>query len=104
MRLTPVSPATWQLLVRGCLGVVSLHLRSDMCSCQEERDARQAAETMEEVAATMEELLSDLEALITLDYLFFFGPGAQVIIHEFARLQFRVQCCALVPAWCCASI
>jgi hypothetical protein len=40
-----------------------------MCSCQEERDARQAAETMEEVAATMEELLSDLQALITLDYL-----------------------------------
>jgi len=93
VRLTPVSPATWQLLVRGCLGVVSMHLRSDMCSCQEERDARQAAEIMEEVAATMEELLSDLDALITLDYLY---ACAQVIIHEVARLQFKVPCCALV--------
>jgi hypothetical protein len=95
VRLTPVSPATWQLLVWGSLGVVSLHLRSDMCSCQEERDARQAAETMEEVAATMEELLSDLEALITLDYLY---AIAQVIIHGVAWVQFRVQCWAMVPA------
>jgi hypothetical protein len=76
-----------------------MHLRSDMCSCQEERDARQAAETMEEVAATMEELLSDLQALITLDYLY---AIAQVIIHGVTRVQFRVQCfrvqCCTPPA------
>jgi hypothetical protein len=96
VRLTPVSPATWLLLVWGLLGVVSMHLRSDICPCQEEWDARKVAETMVEVAATMEELLSDLDALITLDYLY---ACAQVIIHEVARLQFRVQCCALVPAW-----
>jgi hypothetical protein len=101
VRLTPVSPATWLLLVRGLLGGVSMHLWPDMCPCQEERDARHVAATMEEVAAAMEELLSDLDALITLDYLY---ACAQVIIHEVARLQFRVQCCALVPAWCCASI
>jgi hypothetical protein len=101
VRLTPVSPATWLLLVRDLLGVVSMHLRPNMCPCQEERDARHVSATMEEVAATMEELLSDLDALITLDYLY---ACAQVIIHEVARLQFRVQCCALVPAWCCASI
>ena len=56
---------------------------------QEEREACQVAA---QVATVMEELLSDLEALITLDYLFFFGPCAQV------------QCYALVPARCCASI
>ena len=92
MRLTPVPPATWLLLVWGLLGVVCMHLRPDMCPCQEERDARHVAATMEEVAAAMEELLSDLDALITLDYLFFFGPCAQV------------QCSALVPARCCVSI
>ena len=98
VRLTPVSPATWLLLVWGLLGVVSMHLRPDMCPCQAERDACQAAAIMEEVAATIEELLSDLDALITLEML---EADAQVIIHEVARLQFRVQCCALVPAWCC---
>ena len=87
MRLTPVSPATWLLLVWGLLGVVSMHLRPDMCPCQEERDARQVAAIMEEVVATMEELLSDLDAQLTLDYLY---ADAQVIIHEVARLQFRV--------------
>jgi hypothetical protein len=56
---------------------------------------------MEEVAAAMEELLSDLDALITLDYLY---ACAQVIIHEVARLQFKVPCCALVLTWCCTSI
>jgi hypothetical protein len=56
---------------------------------QEERDACQVAA---QVATVMEELLSDLEALITLDYLFFFGPCAQV------------QCSALVPARCFVSI
>ena len=87
VRLTPVSPATWLLLVRGLLGVVSVHLRLNMHLCQGERDARHVAAIMEEVAAAMEELLSDLDALITLDYLY---ACAQVIIHEFARLQFRV--------------
>ena len=101
MRLTPVSPATWLLLVWGLLGVVSMHLRPDMCPCQEERDARQVAAIMEEVAATMEELLSDLDALVTLEC---YNACAEVIIHEVAWMQFRVQCCALVPAWCCASI
>ena len=51
---------------------------------QEEREACQVAA---QVATVMEELLSDLDALITLDYLY---ACAQVIIHEFARLQFRV--------------
>ena len=87
MRLTPVSPATWLLLVWGLLGVVSMHLRPDMCPCQAERDACQAAAIMEEAAATIEELLSDLDALITLEML---EADAQVIIHEVARLQFRV--------------
>ena len=54
-----------------------------MCPCQEERDARHVAATMEEVAAAMEELLSDLDALITLDYLY---ACAQVIIRGGARL------------------
>jgi hypothetical protein len=53
-----------------------------MCSCQEERDARQAAEIMEEVAATMEELLSDLEALITLDYLLR-GHRRRLVLRRF---------------------
>jgi hypothetical protein len=56
---------------------------------QEKWEAWQVAA---QVATVMEELLSDLEALITLDYLFFSGPCAQV------------QCYALVPARCCASI
>ena len=72
----------------ACFGVLA-------CTCgltyamQEEREACHVAA---QVAPVMEELLSDLEALCTLDYLFFFGPCAQV------------QCYALVPARCCASI
>ena len=54
VRLTPVSPATWLLLVRGLLGVVSVHLRLNMHLCQGERDARHVAATMEEVAAAMD--------------------------------------------------
>ena len=58
VRLTPVSPATWLMLVGGlawgCKQLLSMHLWPDMCPCQEERDARHVAATMEEVAAAMD--------------------------------------------------